>query len=189
MDLTHLEGLIPPEVGEALRGFAAAVPAKYAIVEIGSFKGKSTCYLAAGAQAGAGAHVWAIDPWDTAGNETGRFGYANAATREAFHCQVKEAGLDARITAVQGFSIAVARGWAGPAIGLLYIDGDHEEAGVYGDYIAWERHLAPGAIVVFDDLDTPRNPGVRAAIERLGLGYRLVAGRLAVVAYGGEAHA
>lgn len=182
-DLAQLNGLIPEEVGELLRSLAANVSADHSIVEIGSFKGKSTCYLATGALAGAGAHVWAVDPWDLVGNKTGRFGFAEASTREAFHLQVKEAGLEAQITAIQGFSVDVAKSWAGPPIGLLYIDGDHDKPSVYGDYIAWRGHLAPSAIVVFDDFITPRSPGVRKAIEQLGLKYRLEAGRLAVVSY------
>jgi hypothetical protein len=183
MNPAELAGLISKEIGETLRGYAAKVPRERAIVEIGSYKGKSTCYLATGAQSGGGAHVWAVDPWDTAGNVTGRFGYADPATREAFERQVSLVGMGAHITAVKGFSVAVARSWTGPPIGLLYIDGDHSERAVRGDYVAWREYLTPGAIVIFDDFDTPRNPGVRAALERLGLIYRIEAGHLAVVSH------
>lgn len=181
----ELQGLIPNELGDVLSRLASQVPAGQAIVEIGSYKGKSTCYLAAGAAAGRAAGVWAVDPWDTAGNVTGRFGFAELATREAFEAQVEGAGFAGQITAVQGFSVDVAGAWDGPPIGLLYIDGDHSEQAVRADFNAWRRHLAPSATVAFDDLDTPRNPGVRVVVEELVAAgvlrdFQVKAGRLAI---------
>lgn len=179
--LSGLSGLITDELGEALHELAGEVPPEQAIVEIGSFKGKSTCYLAAGAKAGEGAHVWAVDPWDTPGNVTGRFGFAEPSTREAFEAQVRAERLWTRVTPIQGFSVDIAVAWDGPEVGLLYIDGDHSEAAVRGDWEAWRPHLAAGATVAFDDLDTPKNPGVRRALEAIGLEWEVRAERLAVV--------
>jgi predicted O-methyltransferase YrrM len=167
MKPSELSGLIPVEVGEALAALAADVPNDQAIVEIGSFKGKSTCHLASGAKDGQGAHVWAIDPWDTPGNATGRFGFAESSTRRAFETQVRATGLGDRISAIQGFSLDVVTKWDGPRIGLLYIDGDHSETAVRADFEAWKEHLVPGATVAFDDLDTPKNPGVRIVVDEL----------------------
>lgn len=177
--LAKLEGLIPAQVGEELYALAGVVGKLLAVVEVGSYKGKSTCYLAAGARAGFGAHVWAVDPWDLSHNETGRFGFAEAATREAFHRQVAAAGLRGQVTPIQGFSTEVARHFRA-RIGLLYIDGDHSFKSVLDDFQAWRPYCVEGATVVFDDYDTPRNPGVRKAIETLGLEVEVRAGRLAV---------
>lgn len=183
--LAELHGLIPPEVGAALADLAALVPSDQAIVEVGSFQGKSTCYLAEGAKAGDGAHVYAVDAWDLDGNVTGRFGFAEPATREAFEQQVRSARLWSRVTPRQGFSVDVAADWNGPPVGLLFIDADHHEDNVRADYRAWSPHLAAGAVVVFDDLDTPRNPGVRVVVDELvdelGLDVQVVAGQLAVL--------
>lgn len=179
--LNGLAGLVTDELGEALYELAADVPADQAIVEIGSFKGKSTCYLAAGAKTGEGAQVWAVDPWDSAGNVTGRFGFADPTTRDAFEAQVRGAKLWSRVTPIQGFSTDVAAGWSGPPVGMLFIDGDHSAQAVRDDYETWRPHLAADAIVAFDDLDTPKNPGVRKALESLGLEWEVRADRLAVV--------
>lgn len=180
-DLYALDGLIPNEVCRALRALAQRVPAEQAIVEVGSYKGKSTCSLASAASA----HVWAVDPWDLAGNETGRHRFAESSTRLAFEAQVASLGLGDRITAIQGFSVAVAEHWDGPPIGLLYIDGDHRYKAVRADFLAWRPHLASGATVIFDDLDTPRNPGVRKVVDELAelLRFEVWAGRLAVGRY------
>jgi predicted O-methyltransferase YrrM len=182
--LAELEGLIPDAVGEELTRLAAAVPADQAIVEVGSYKGKSTCYLAAGARAGSAGKVYAVDPWDLAGNPSGRFGFADRETRRTFMRQIIEAGFLDVVVQLQGFSASWAETWNPDVygrIGLLYIDGDHTFRGVSTDIESWWPHLADGAVVAFDDLDTPKNPGVRQALEHHGLEFEVRAERLAVV--------
>lgn len=180
MNLDQLAGLVSADVGDTLFMYAADVPADLAIVEVGSFKGKSTCYLAAGAKAGNGARVYAVDAWDTPGNATGRFGFASPSTREAFDAQIRSARLASRITPLQGFSTDIASRWTGPKVGLLFVDGDHAESSVVADFHAWQPHLADGATVVFDDYLSPKNPGVAAAIRHLGLDVEPAADWLAV---------
>jgi hypothetical protein len=166
--LAALEGLISPEVGETLAALAAGVPRSAAIVELGSYRGKSTAYLAAGAAVGNGARVHAVDPWDTPGNRTGRFGFADPATRAAFMAQLEAVGLLDRVTPLRGFSTDVARHWIAP-IGLLYVDGSHTEADVAADVEAWAPFLIPGAVIAFDDYRTERNPGVARVVDRMRL--------------------
>ena len=176
-DLADLRGLIPAEVGEVLTRYAAHVPIDQAIVEIGSFQGKSACYLAAKAVA----HVYAIDAWGLPGNPTGRFGYADAFPK--FLAQVALMGFEDRITPIQGFGHKVATNWQGSSVGLLFVDGDHSAAAVKRDVLAWLPHLAVSAVVILDDLDTPKNPGVRVAAKTLSrtLGpFTVQAKRLAV---------
>jgi len=66
---------------------------------------------------------------------------------------------------------------------LLYIDSSHEREETIAEVQAWEGALAPGALIVFDDYGHPAYPGVRAAIDELGLRGRLV-GTLYVVTVG-----
>lgn len=165
--LAGLEGLISEAVGVRLMELAATVPSGQAIVEVGCYKGKSTSYLAAGAMEGLGARVYAVDPWTLPGNANGRFGFNEPNTHRAFIRQVMEAGVDSQITVIRGYSVAAAKAWKYGPIGLLYIDGSHLEKDVRADWLAWSRYLAPGATVAFDDYDTPRNPGVKAAVDRI----------------------
>ena len=161
----ELSGLIPNDEGAALAELAAAVPADLAIVEIGSFRGKSTSFLAAGAKAGNGAQVFAVDPWDLPGNVYGKHGYNAPAVRELFEEQLRAVKLWSRVTPIQAFSVDAAADWSGPPIGLLFIDGDHEA--VAADFAAWQTHLADDHVVALDDLDTPRNPKVRVLADEL----------------------
>lgn len=168
--LASLRGLVSEAVGLRLAALAAAVTPPHVIVEIGSFRGKSTCYLAAGARAGARARVYAVDPWDLPGNVTGKHGYAEPATRAVFEAQVAAAKLTRRITPIQAFSTDVAAGWGTVRrpIGLLFLDGSHLEVDVRQDLIAWRPHLVdPGGWIVFDDYRTRKNPGVTAVVDAL----------------------
>jgi len=182
VNLTDLEGLITPEVGDTLARYASQVPPTEAVVEVGSYKGKSTCYLAAGAGPN-GAKVYAFDAWDLAGNQTGRFGFADPTTYEVFRSQVKAMHFSRRIKATKTFGHVAAQTWGGPPVGLLFVDADHEAGSVIRDGEAWTPHLAAGATVILDDLDTPKNPGVRVAADHLARTwgpYEVEAERLAV---------
>jgi hypothetical protein len=165
--LASLEGLISEQVGLKLGALASTVPADQAIVEVGSYKGKSTAYLASGAIVGLGAHVYAVDAWDSLGNAGGRFGFNRAETYASFLHQLKRAGVREQVTPLRGFSADIARHWHGRRIGLLYIDGSHIETDVRTDWLVWRKHLAPNAIVAFDDYDTERNPGVKKVVDSI----------------------
>lgn len=180
MSLASLQGLITPEIGDVLRSLAAEVPADQAIVEVGSFKGMSTAHLATGSKEGNGAPVFAVDAWDLPGNVYGKHGYSAPIVREEFETQLRRLRLWTRVTVIQAFSTNAAAAWAGPPIGLLFIDGDHAEAAVRADVEAWTPHLAPDHVLVFDDIDTPRNPGVRAVVDTLDYSVEVVADHLAV---------
>jgi hypothetical protein len=158
---------VSEEVGNRLAGLAYDVPRTNAIIELGSFKGRSTAYLAEGARLGGNAHVWAVDPWDLPGNPNGKHHFAESVTREAFRIQIHRMDLDEFITPIQDFSVRAADRWEGPPIGLLYIDGSHTYTDVRADYEAWEKHLAARATVVFDDYGTKKNPGVTEYVDEL----------------------
>lgn len=182
--LEDLRGLITADVGNALSWLATRVPADQAIVELGSFKGMSTAYLATGAKEGAGAQVFAVDPWDSPGNVYGKHGYSAPIVFDEFESQLRALKLWSRVTPLKAFSVDAAAAWAGPPVGLLFVDADHAEASVRADVAAWRPHLALGHVIAFDDLDTPRNPGVRVVVEELvaeGYSLEVMADRLAVL--------
>jgi len=188
-----IPGLTSPAACRTLAELAAAVPADQAVVEIGVFRGRSLCALAAGAAAGHGARVWGVDPWDLPGNEppayrggskrtrAARATFNAAATREAAGEAVAAAGLSDRVTLVRGFSTAVAAGWAGPPVGLLHVDGDHTAAG--RDVAAWWPHVAEDAVIAVDDYSA-RFPAVVRDVDALaagGMALQVRHGRLAIL--------
>lgn len=69
--------------------------------------------------------------------------------------------------------LVLASGSTGPRddqlVDLLYIDSSHEREQTMAEVRAWQPHLRVGALVLFDDYTHPDYPGVREAIEELGL--------------------
>lgn len=182
----EIHGLISNELGAELRRLASEVPPGRSIVELGSYTGKSTSFLAAGAQPGV--PVYAVDLWDDPRNIHGRHGYNRPEVRERFEAQLIAAGLHDRVIAWRADTREAAGEYVGPPVGLLYVDANHSAEGVMGDLVAWRPHLAAYAIVAFDDYETPRNPGVKLAVDGFAAGLpngwsgvEVLAGQLAVV--------
>ena len=69
--------------------------------------------------------------------------------------------------------LVIAPGASGPRDGepvdLLYIDSSHDRDETIAEVHAWLPQLRLGALVVFDDYGHPNHPGVREAIDALGL--------------------
>jgi hypothetical protein len=69
--------------------------------------------------------------------------------------------------------LVVAPGASGPRdsepVDLLYIDSSHERDQTIAEVNAWQPQLRPGATVLFDDYSHPQHPGVREAVDALGL--------------------
>lgn len=168
-DLTHLDrldGAITNDIGRTLHDLATQVPSGQAIVEVGSYMGKSTSYLATGAADDV--PVFAVDVWETA--EPSRwFQRQNRPVPmlKRFITQLASVGLDRRVTPLQGFSTDVAKIYNGPPVGLLYIDGDHRAGAAEADFLAWQPHLASGATIAFDDYGVSRNPEVAKDVKRI----------------------
>jgi predicted O-methyltransferase YrrM len=74
--------------------------------------------------------------------------------------------------------LVIAPGSDGPRderpVDLLYIDSSHERQPTIDEVRVWRPALAPGAVIVFDDYGHPDYPGVREAVQELGLEGRLV---------------
>ena len=60
IDIAEVKGFLDPVEGEALYRYAAEVAALGAVLEVGSYCGKSTVYLGTACQ-GAGVTVYAVD--------------------------------------------------------------------------------------------------------------------------------
>jgi predicted O-methyltransferase YrrM len=190
-ELETLDGLISAEVGELLHNQAGVVPASNAIVELGSYKGKSTAYLARGAKIGYGAPVFAVDAWskEVSAWRNRVLERLPSATYREFLDQLTRAGVKDQVTPLRSMTTLAAEMWAdmegGQSVGLLYIDGDHHFEAVMADFRAWRAHLADNALIVFDDYDTDTNPGVLAAVSALAEAGEIInvekhAGRLAL---------
>jgi hypothetical protein len=159
--LSAIEGTTPISSCEKLAELAATVPSGQCVVEIGVYKGRTLCYLADGTHRGHRVPVFGVDTWDLPG-----LGGKHRVAKKFAEQAIVRHGFHDMVVLLQGFSVDVARKFHGPPIGLLFVDGDHTEAGVLTDIHAWYPHLAENATVVFDDYGGGRNPGVGRAVQK-----------------------
>ncbi|MGE5307585.1 MAG: class I SAM-dependent methyltransferase, partial [Deltaproteobacteria bacterium] len=117
------------------------------IVELGSYKGKSSIALALGSQAGRRDKVYCVDPH-------------RDGTRETFLKNVRAAGVEHLVVPVVAVSADAAGGFPHP-IRLIFIDGDHGYEGVKSDIELWKGKVVDGGILAFHDYTFP---GVKKAV-------------------------
>jgi hypothetical protein len=133
---------------------ARACPDRSNIVEIGSYRGRSSCSLGFGCQR-SGKRVYAIDRFD------GGPDLPQADSLEEFARNVERCGLSKIVQPVVGLSTEVAKTWSLP-IRLLFVDGSHRYEDVVADFAAFFPFVVPGGIVAFHDVE-PSWPGVLRA--------------------------
>jgi predicted O-methyltransferase YrrM len=146
-----IEGAISIEECGLLYHLAASV-SEGCIVEVGSFRGRSTVALAKGSMAGARLPVYAIEPHERFTGVLG--GEFFASDRTEFFKSMITAGVAEIVRLVNLSSEVVTRGWSLP-IGLLWIDGDHRYPAVKRDFECWLPSLTRGAVVAFHDSIDP----------------------------------
>ena len=125
--LALVGALLPPELGEVL--------------EIGSFRGKSTVILAKSIARAGGTGMSAVDPHDLPH-------YADAGEDIAalFAQTLKDHGVRDMVEHHAMRSGDLAKAWERP-LRLLWIDGDHSAEGARGDVLGFQDHVQPGGIV------------------------------------------
>ena len=168
--IAGVPGWLTDDEGEALYELAKRCSGRGAIVEIGSWKGKSTICLGLGSRAGAGARIFAIDP-----HAEYRFG--------DFKTNVERAAIADLVTPIGSLSQAAADDFHEP-IELLFVDGSHEYDLVLEDFEKWVPKVVEGGWVAFHDTTWTAGPRkvVGQAIYR-GRGFkdvRFVIGSLTV---------
>jgi len=149
--LALTEGMISLPEAELLYGLARDCDAA-CIIEVGSYRGRSTVALALGSLGGGGAPVFAIEPHEPFDGVLG--GVFGPQDRGAFYQEMLATGAYHPVRLVNLSSEAVAPSWKQP-VGILWIDGDHRYEGVRRDFDAWVWHLTPDATVLFDDATDP----------------------------------
>jgi Methyltransferase domain len=141
------------------------VPPGGHIVEIGSYRGRSTIVLARAAHAGV--EIVAIDPH--AGNDRGPQQWEGTASEgqadhEAFVANLDRAGVDGRVRHVRRPSQEALHAVTG-AVDLLYVDGAHRYAPAAADIARWGARVRPGGVMLIHDAFS--SVGVTLAILRL----------------------
>jgi len=122
------------------------------IVEIGSYRGRSTVALASGSMTGSRVAVYAIEPHESFTGALG--GVFGPQDRKEFFKNVLRTGVGEIVRLVNLPSKVVSKGWD-KEIALLWIDGDHKYEAVRRDFDCWEPFVVKGGIIAFHDSKDP----------------------------------
>jgi predicted O-methyltransferase YrrM len=152
-------GFMPTAEGLALHEAARDALPRGPVLEIGTYCGKSTIFLAAAARE-VGGFVLTVDHhrgseehqvgWDyhdpALADETGRID-----TLPRFRRTLADAGLEPYVIAVVGRSADVAAVWQGP-LGMVFVDGSHTEEAAKADFESWAHRVVDGGLLVIHDV-------------------------------------
>jgi predicted O-methyltransferase YrrM len=145
--MENVEGWFLRDEAITLESYAKLVSPPATIVEIGSYRGRSTIVLA---QACPGdVMVYAIDPHIM--NDGDPFPFGND-DRRVFSENILAAQVADKVCPVNLESHAVAQIWNKP-VGLLFVDGQHSYEGVRRDLDGWVPRVVDDGIIAAHDTD------------------------------------
>jgi len=133
---------------------------KVSCVEIGSYLGASSCFIAAGL--GEGSRLYCVDTWL---NDAMKYDEADidAAPRDTYSSFVSNTRthigkiVPIRLKSVEAIELVP------DSIEFLFLDGDHSYEGVKADWDCYSERLHSGSIVVFHD--TGWAEGVKRVVQ------------------------
>lgn len=147
-----VDGWLTDAEGELLYNLAKNCTGEGVIVEIGSWKGKSTIWLGKGSLKGEKVKVYAIDPHT--GSSEHKKAYGKVWTFEEFSHNIKNAQLDDVVIPIVKTSEKAAKNFDDP-VEFIFIDGAHEYELVKLDFELWFPKLINGGTMAFHDTMAP----------------------------------
>lgn len=144
---------------------AALPPSLGEVLEIGSFKGKSTTVLAKSVTLAGGDRVFAVDPLNFPSSTDPSMDNPESLPSQ-FWETLRANDVQRRVEFHQLPSQELASNWDSP-LRLLWIDGDHTYRGATADFDNFANHLQPGSLVAFHDVLNRFEGPIRAFCERV----------------------
>lgn len=167
-----------PERGYLFQ-LASDTPADAQVIEVGSWMGASTCFLAGGLK-GPAAKIFAVDNFrglSTCGEDAAWYGrhfrqLGADSTLEIFRANFAALGFAPRSEPVVSDSLAAARTLAAKqgSIDLIFIDGDHSYEACKADITAWAPFVKRGGVMAFHDFGSRAEGVTRAIFEEIKAG-------------------
>jgi len=152
---SEIGGWLTPKEALGLYHIARRLPRGATVVEIGSWKGKSTVCIAHGLRQGT---IHAIDPFNASGESESAAVYSRERGAqpllEQFQENLRTAGVADKVKACPGYSSAYLGRF--DAIHFLFIDGDHSQEGCQYDFENFSPAVVPGGYLAFHDYQPSR---------------------------------
>jgi len=151
-----IQGLMVPGQEEYLFNKVKSLPNDAVIVEIGSYKGRSTVAMSY-ACIGTNRKIYCIDTWD--GNDTD---FSDRNFFDIWQENIEKNGLSQYVVPLRGDSHQILSQWEGftgdKAIDFIFIDGSHQFLDVLKDYEQSLPLVKDGGWIAFHDV-VPTWPG------------------------------
>jgi predicted O-methyltransferase YrrM len=154
------KGFLAEAEGLRLYELAKAHAALGPILEIGSYCGKSSVYLGAGAKDAGGTLICLDHHRGSEEHQPGEEYHdptlfdAEAQRMDSLHelrRTLRRAELEDTAVLLVARSQDAARVWSTP-LGMLFIDGGHSQTQADADYDGWGHRVAPGGVLAIHDL-------------------------------------
>src|SRR4051812_25167842 len=153
---------------------ASDLPANAQVIEIGSWMGASTCFIAGGLK-GTRPKIFAVDNFQglsTCGEDAAwynrHFQHLGAnTTLDIFKHNFAALGFASRSEPVVSDSLAASRQIAPKrgTIDFIFIDGDHSYEACKADIAAWTPFVKRGGVIAFHDFGSRADGVTRAIFE------------------------
>ncbi len=146
----NIEGFLTEREMKFLALLAACPTARGEILEIGSFKGKSTIILAKGASLTSETNIVVVDPLTSPATTDPDLKGQESSSGD-FQTNLRNTGVEKCVEFHHKCSSELAKVW-NRDISILWIDGDHTYAGTKSDFDMFSRFLSNGAIIAIHDV-------------------------------------
>ncbi|MEA2101944.1 MAG: class I SAM-dependent methyltransferase [Thermodesulfobacteriota bacterium] len=165
-----IRGFLAEDEGMRLYELASVASKIGPCLEIGSYCGKSTLYMAFGYH-GTGRVVFSVD--HHRGSEEQQPGQeyfdeelfdedtGMVDTFSTFRRNISRVSMEDTIVPIISTSGVLAKNWATP-LGMVFIDGSHSYSSAFMDYSAWAPQILPGGIFVIHDIFSNPSKGGQA---------------------------
>ena len=164
------KGFLAVAEGRLLHEYVLRMPPDLPALEIGSYCGKSSLYLAAACKQ-KNSLLFAVDHHQGSEEHAPGEAYYDEDLAiypkgpidsfRTFRQTLKQACLDSFVIPLVASSAQVSRFWTIP-LGFVFIDGGHSEAAAQKDYEGFAKHIVSGAFLAIHDVFPNPNEGGQA---------------------------
>lgn len=146
--LNEVTGWLSKEDAQLLINYTINIRDSNVIVEIGSYRGRSTIVMALYSTV----PVYSIDPHQPSVGDPYQFGDVD---RGVFCRNLIKFGVSDKVRQINLESVDVGLIFNKP-VGFLFVDGSHSYKGVRDDLSVWIPHISKGGHIAFHDYNAPQ---------------------------------